>query len=114
MPENGCKKLWVSLLSAVFLIVLTVALSIHGKPYAASPGEVSPARAGTLRIDASIEAMAFQSRWIELSLCGGGACVRARAPLEMAARIGEGRKVIAQGAFVGDIFHIESVLTRCR
>lgn len=114
MQENGCKKLWVSLLSAVFLIVLTVALSAHDKRYAALPGDVSPARGGSFRIDAAIEAIDFQSRWIDLSLCGGGACLRARAPLEMAPRIGQGRKVIAQGAFVGDIFHIESVLTRCR
>ena len=107
MPGSGCKTLWISLLLAIFFIVLTIALSLLSGPYTVSVAEAKASAQGAWRI-------ALQPHFAELSLCSDGVCMTARAPLSASTRIKLGRDVVVKGAFVGGVFEIESILTRCR
>ena len=78
MPGSGCKTLWISLLLAIFFIVLTIALSLLSGPYTVSVAEAKASAQGAWRIDATVEAIALQPHFAELSLCSDGVCMTAR------------------------------------
>ena len=98
MPGSGCKTLWISLLLAIFFIVLTIALSLLSGPYTVSVAEAKASAQGAWRIDATVEAIALQPHFAELSLCSDGVCMTARAPLSASTRIKLGRDVVVKGA----------------